>query len=101
MHSDTFHTQTSRQVYTAEARRRRDATLWTTVQGVLAPEQYLVFIVSLALDVTYLLTGAGYLAATISIVLKTLVLLAIMVTGSVWEKVVFGKWLYAPAFFWE
>jgi len=24
-----------------------------------------------------------------------------MVTGSIWEKVVFGKWLFAPAFFWE
>ncbi|MDP3319527.1 MAG: 2-vinyl bacteriochlorophyllide hydratase, partial [Bosea sp. (in: a-proteobacteria)] len=25
----------------------------------------------------------------------------IMVTGSIWEKVVFGKWLFVPAFFWE
>jgi 3-vinyl bacteriochlorophyllide hydratase len=24
-----------------------------------------------------------------------------MITGSIWEKVVFGKWLFAPAFFWE
>ena len=24
-----------------------------------------------------------------------------MVTGSIWEKVVFDKWLFAPAFFWE
>ena len=24
-----------------------------------------------------------------------------MVTGSIWEKEVFGRWLFAPAFFWE
>jgi 3-vinyl bacteriochlorophyllide hydratase len=72
------------------------------VQGVLAPLQFLVFIVSLALVLWYLATGDGlYLAATVSVVIKTLVLYTIMVTGSIWEKVVFGKWLFAPAFFWE
>jgi len=25
----------------------------------------------------------------------------IMVTGAIWEKVVFGQYLFAPAFFWE
>jgi 3-vinyl bacteriochlorophyllide hydratase len=24
-----------------------------------------------------------------------------MLTGCIWEKVVFGRWLFAPAFFWE
>ncbi len=88
-------------LYTEEERRRRDATVWTTVQGVLAPVQFLVFLVSLALVVRYLTTGAGYEAATISIVLKTAILLTIMVTGAIWEKVVFGQYLFAPAFFWE
>ena len=36
-------------LYTPEQRRRRDATPWTLVQGVLAPIQFLVFVVSLAL----------------------------------------------------
>ena len=40
-------------------------------------------------------------AATWSIVLKTLVLYTIMVTGAIWEKIVFGQYLFAPAFFWE
>jgi 3-vinyl bacteriochlorophyllide hydratase len=35
------------------------------------------------------------------VVIKTLVLYAIMVTGCIWEKVVFGKYLFAHAFFWE
>jgi len=88
-------------LYTAEERERRDRTRWTTVQGVLAPLQFIVFLVSLVLVLRYLVTGEGFVAATLSIVLKTLVLYLIMVTGSIWEKVVFGRYLFAPAFFWE
>lgn len=88
-------------LYTEEERARRDGTIWTTVQGVLAPMQFLVFIVSLGLVLYYLSTGAGYWAATVSIVIKTGFLYLIMVTGAIWEKVVFGQYLFAPAFFWE
>jgi 3-vinyl bacteriochlorophyllide hydratase len=88
-------------LYTPEERRRRDETRWTLVQGVLAPLQFAVFLVSLWLVVRYLLTGDGYTAATVSVVVKTLVLYTIMVTGSIWEKVVFGKYLFARPFFWE
>jgi 3-vinyl bacteriochlorophyllide hydratase len=34
-------------------------------------------------------------------VIKTLTLYTIMVTGCIWEKVVFDRYLFAPAFFWE
>lgn len=88
-------------LYTAEERARRDATVWTLVQGVLAPLQFVAFAVSLVLVLRYLATGAGYEAATISILIKTVFLYAIMVTGAIWEKVVFGQYLLAPAFFWE
>jgi 3-vinyl bacteriochlorophyllide hydratase len=71
------------------------------VQGVLAPVQFLVFLVSLGLVIRTLASGEGAWAADASIVIKTLVLYTIMITGSIWEKVVFGKWLFAPAFFWE
>lgn len=88
-------------LYTAAERKRRDETIWTLVQGVLAPLQFVVFLVSVALVVRFLATGEGYWAATVSVVVKTLVLYTIMVTGSIWEKVVFGRYLFAPAFFWE
>jgi len=88
-------------LYTPAERQRRDATRWTLVQGVLAPVQFLVFLASLALVLRYLFSGEGYALANASVVLKTLLLYTIMVTGSIWEKVVFGKWLFAPAFFWE
>lgn len=88
-------------LYTAEQRQRRDSTRWTLVQGILAPLQFLAFAVSLVLVLRFLLTGDGYGAATVSILVKTLFLLVIMVTGAIWEKVVFGQYLFAPAFFWE
>ena len=88
-------------LYSAAERARRDATIWTLVQGVLAPAQFLVFAVSLVLVVRYLLTGAGYEIATLSVLVKTGFLYAIMITGAIWEKVVFGQYLFAPSFFWE
>ncbi len=88
-------------LYTPEQRARRDATRWTLVQGVLAPLQFLVFAISLGLVLRYLATGEGLAWASASVVVKTLVLYAIMVTGCIWEKVVFGRYLFAPAFYWE
>lgn len=88
-------------LYTPAQRARRDATVWTPVQGVLAPVQFLVFLISLGLVVWSLRTGQATDWALASVVAKTLLLYAIMVTGCIWEKVVFGQYLFAPAFFWE
>lgn len=88
-------------LYTPEQRLRRDASFWTLVQGILAPVQFVIFLVSLFLVLRFLATGSGAEAATASIVAKTLALYSIMVTGSLWEKDVFGKYLFADAFFWE
>jgi len=90
-----------RPLYTADERLRRDASVWTLVQGVLAPVQFLVFLISLGLVLRYLATGNGLDLATGSVVVKTLVLYTIMVTGAIWERDVFGRYLFARAFFWE
>jgi 3-vinyl bacteriochlorophyllide hydratase len=91
----------SKALYTPEQRLRRDASAWTLVQGVLAPVQFLIFLISFGLVVRCLATGQGESMALWSVVVKTFVLYAIMVTGAVWEKVVFDQYLFAPAFFWE
>jgi len=65
-------TESVRPLYTAEERARRDAK-----------------------------TGQGEQVATLSVIIKTLLLYTIMITGCIWEKVVFGRYLFAPAFFWE
>ncbi|WP_428374617.1 2-vinyl bacteriochlorophyllide hydratase [Lichenicoccus sp.] len=90
-----------RPLYTAEQRRRRDASVWTLVQGILAPLQFLVFLVSLGLVLHALVTGRGAQAANVSVLVKAAMLCAIMVTGAIWEHRVFGCYLLAPAFFWE
>ena len=88
-------------LYTSEQRRRRDASPWTLVQGILAPAQFLVFLLSLGFVLRTLFTGEGADAAAASVVVKTVVLYTIMVTGAFWERAVFGRFLFAPAFFWE
>ena len=93
--------QGDRQLYTPEQRARRDASPWTFVQAVLAPVQFLICLISVVLVIRYLMTGEGYMAATISVLIKTFALYAIMVTGAIWEKEVFGQYLLADAFFWE
>ena len=88
-------------LYTPEQRRRRDATRWTLVQGVLAPLQFVLFGLSLVLVLRFLASGEGESLAAWSVLAKTLALYTIMLTGCLWEKAVFGRWLFAPAFFWE
>ena len=88
-------------LYSAEERRRRDASRWTLVQGILAPAQFVVFLISLGLVIHLLMTGTGATAATVSIIAKTVFLAAIMITGCLWERDVFGCYLFARPFFWE
>ena len=91
----------STQLYTPDQKLRRDNSLWTKVQAVLAPLQFLVCFASIGFVVSYLYTGDGYLIATLSILFKTAIMYLIMITGAIWEKEVFGQYLLAPAFFWE
>jgi 3-vinyl bacteriochlorophyllide hydratase len=100
-HAAALASRAAAPLYTPDERRRRDRTRWTLVQGVLAPVQFVIFLVSLVLVLRCLATGAGEQAALVSVVVKTLVLYTIMVTGSIWEKQVFGVWLFAEPFYWE
>ena len=90
-----------RSLYTPEERLRRDSTYWTFVQGLLAPIQFFIFLGSLGFVLRYLFTGEGLEIANQSVVVKTLTLYTIMITGCIWEKVVFGRYLFAPSFYWE
>ena len=91
----------SPQLYTPDQKLRRDNSVWTKVQAILAPLQFFVCFVSIGCVINYLYTGNGYLIATLSILFKTAILYLIMITGAIWEKEVFGQYLLAPAFFWE
>ncbi|MFY8147132.1 MAG: 2-vinyl bacteriochlorophyllide hydratase [Rhodobacter sp.] len=101
MPQDSRQARPRARLYSPAERARRDASRWTMIQGVLAPVQFLAFAVSLVLVLRCLVTGEGYAAATLSILVKTALLYTIMITGAIWEKQVFGRYLFAPAFFWE
>lgn len=80
--------------YTAEQLAKRNASMWTRVQMVLAPLQFLAFLVSLTLVIRYLLTGEGYMIANLSVLFKITLLWLITVTGMIWEKEIFGHWFW-------
>ena len=87
--------------YSAEQLEKRDRSKWTKVQAILAPIQFLVFLISLALVIRYLVTGNGYVIANISVLVKIALLWVITITGMFWEKEMFGRYFLAPEFFWE
>ena len=97
----TSSSPSDRPLYTPEQRHRRDQTVWTWVQAVLAPVQFVVFLISLVLVSRCLIWDLDPTWALWSVVLKTALLYTIMITGCIWEKVVFGQYLFAPSFFWE
>jgi 3-vinyl bacteriochlorophyllide hydratase len=88
-------------MYTPEQLARRNASPWTHVQVVLAPLQFLAFIISFSLVIWYLVTGQAHLAATVSVWIKIALIWAITITGMLWEKDVYGHYFMAREFFWE
>ncbi len=89
--------------YTPEQLARRNASVWTKVQAILAPIQFLIFLAGLT--VTWLYTqGIGitdFAWITFFVTLKTFMLALIFVTGGFFELEVFGAFAFAPEFFWE
>lgn len=88
-------------MYTPEQLARRDASRWTRVQVILAPIQFLAFLISFGLVARFLATGQGYAAANVSVLVKIALLWAITITGMIWEKEIFGHYFLAREFFWE
>jgi 3-vinyl bacteriochlorophyllide hydratase len=88
-------------MYTPEQLARREASPWTRVQIILAPIQFLAFLISFFLVVRYLITDQGFMAATISVWIKIALIWALTITGMLWEKDVYGHYFMAREFFWE
>ena len=88
-------------MYTPDQLRRREASRWTKVQIILAPIQFVAFIISFGLVIHYLLTGEGYLAATISVWVKIALIWALTITGMLWEYDMYDHYFMAKEFFWE
>lgn len=87
--------------YTADQLERRARSKWTRVQIILAPIQFLIFLISFALVITYLRTGQGYWIATVSVWVKIALIWALTITGMLWEHDMFDHYFMAKEFFWE
>lgn len=88
-------------MYTPEQLERRNHSRWTRVQAILAPVQFLAFLVSFGLVARFLASGQGYAIANASVLVKIALLWAITITGMIWEKEIFGHYFLAREFFWE
>lgn len=87
--------------YTPEQMLRRQKSKWMPVQAFLAPVQFVIFFISLALIIHFIATGRGFWIANISVMIKVVVLWIMAVTGAFWEKDVFGHYAFAKEFWWE
>jgi 3-vinyl bacteriochlorophyllide hydratase len=88
-------------MYTPDQLARRERSMWTRVQIILAPIQFVAFLISFGLVIHYLVTGQGYLAATISIWIKISLIWALTITGMLWEYDMYDHYFMAKEFFWE
>lgn len=89
--------------YTPEQLARRNASVWTTSQAMLAPVQFFIFVAGIS--VTWLYKEGLWIEefgwVTLFVTLKTFMLFLIFITGAFFEKEVFGAYAFAPEFFWE
>ena len=80
---------------------RRDASIWTRIHPIFAIGQLGVFIVSVVLLGLYAFHAVPFTAVYLSILLKIVLMIGAIVTGSLWEHDVYGEWWFAEEFFVE
>lgn len=89
--------------YTPEQLVKRNASIWTDIQIILAPIQFLFFIAGLTITALYAnnLFVSGFYWVSVAILFKTLFFALLFITGMFFEKEVFDQWVYSKEFFWE
>ncbi|MCF8215241.1 MAG: 2-vinyl bacteriochlorophyllide hydratase [Chlorobium sp.] len=89
--------------YTPEQLAKRNASIWTDIQIILAPIQFLVFIVGVSITALYAnsLFISSFYWVSVAILFKTLFFALLFITGMFFEKEIFNKWVYSKEFLWE
>ena len=89
--------------YTPEQLVKRNASIWTDIQIILAPIQFLFFIAGLTITTLYAnnLFVSGFYWVSLAILFKTLFFALLFITGMFFEKEVFDQWVYSKEFLWE
>lgn len=89
--------------YTPEQLAKRNASVWTELQIILAPIQFLIFLTGVVLNTLYAnnIVQIDFFWISIAILFKTLFFAILFITGMFFEKEIFDKWVYSPEFLWE
>lgn len=89
--------------YTPEQLAKRNASVWTEIQILLAPVQFVIFLTGIGLNALYASNPASidFFWISVAILFKTLFFVILFITGMFFEKDIFGKWVFSKEFFWE
>ena len=89
--------------YTPEQLAKRNASIWTDVQLILAPVQFFVFLAGVIVTFLYMQNDQifSFYWVSLAILFKTLLFGLLLITGAYFEKEIFNKWIYGKEFFWE
>ncbi|PWW82467.1 MULTISPECIES: 2-vinyl bacteriochlorophyllide hydratase [Prosthecochloris] len=89
--------------YTPEQLEKRNASVWTDIQLILAPIQFFVFLIGVILTFLYAQNDQifSFYWVSIAILFKTLLFGLLLVTGAYFEKEIFDTWIYGKEFLWE
>lgn len=89
--------------YTPEQLMKRNASVWTDIQLILAPIQFFVFLAGVIVTFLYVQNDQifSFYWVSVAILFKTLFFGLLLVTGAYFEKEIFDKWIYGKEFLWE
>lgn len=89
--------------YTPEQLAMRNASVWTDIQIILAPIQFLIFLTGVTVTALYAngLFITDFYWVSVAILFKTLFFALLFITGMYFEKEIFGKWIFSKEFLWE
>lgn len=89
--------------YTPEQLAKRNASVWTDIQIILAPIQFIFFLTGVILNTLYAynIVAIDFFWISIAILFKTLFFAILFITGMFFEKEIFDQWVYSPEFLWE
>lgn len=89
--------------YTPEQLAKRNASVWTDIQIILAPLQFFVFLAGVTLNTLYYydLAQIEFYWISLAILFKTLFFAILFITGMFFEKEIFDQWVYSKEFLWE
>jgi 3-vinyl bacteriochlorophyllide hydratase len=82
-------------------RERREASIWTKIHPVFAIGQLGVFAVSAVLLIMYFFHLTTFSTVFLSVLIKIVFMIGAVITGSLWEKDVYGAWWFAYDYFIE